>query len=628
MRRLIACLLVCFSASVCAQSIQVKPQQCVWRGGDDVAWAAPGLDDSGWTLLTKTTLPDAAHLWIRCHVPLDRLRGVEKPSITVHLVSAYELFFQGVREGGNGNLRSGYFSADRTRIYPIALSGGSAPGIIALRITYRAYAAHGGDPVVLKLGSEQELRGEKAQKILDAVKPDLGYVTLYGIVGVVGVIGLGLFWYDRSRQPLLWLSLYCVFFAMMRVNTLATAAQVDYSSLIVLLVTLIGQFSFIFQLAFFFSVARKRVPWWIWVAYVISSVMDGVLVLQGLGSPSLSHRLGHFYPSTLLMSMAASTLLTLAPFVAFWPWNRIPGRLRPIAFCCFLWGLSDFVYFAYQLVVNDWLNQHARYIQHVAILFDMRALLSGVTVLVILALLFREQRRITEERAALAGEMQAAREIQRILAPDELACAPGLSVRVAFRPVREVGGDFYLCRVLGDGRQRILLGDVSGKGTAAAMTAALLLGGAEDHDALAPGELLSHLSRVLSESRVGGFATCVCADFYDSGKVTLANAGHLPPYCGGEELATVSALPLGVGRMDGGYEESSFALEPGDTLTFLSDGVVEARSSTGELFGFDRACAISDRSAEEIAGAAQEFGQEDDITVLTLTFAPAEVLHA
>jgi serine phosphatase RsbU (regulator of sigma subunit) len=60
-------------------------------------------------------------------------------------------------------------------------------------------------------------------------------------------------------------------------------------------------------------------------------------------------------------------------------------------------------------------------------------------------------------------------------------------------------------------------------------------------------------------------------------------------------------------------------------LTLLSDGVVEARNSAGELFGFDRTQAISGQSAQNIAGAAQAFGQEDDITVLTLTLSPAPV---
>jgi hypothetical protein len=70
---------------------------------------------------------------------------------------------------------------------------------------------------------------------------------------------------------------------------------------------------------------------------------------------------------------------------------------------------------------------------------------------------------------------------------------------------------------------------------------------------------------------------------------------------------------------------ATIALAPGDTLTFLSDGVVEAQNETGQLFGFERARNISVQSAEEIASAAQRHGQQDDITVLTLAFAGAEV---
>jgi phosphoserine phosphatase RsbU/P len=69
-------------------------------------------------------------------------------------------------------------------------------------------------------------------------------------------------------------------------------------------------------------------------------------------------------------------------------------------------------------------------------------------------------------------------------------------------------------------------------------------------------------------------------------------------------------------------------LQPADTITLLTDGVVEARNSAGELFGFDRTRAISGQPAEKIAQTAQRFGQEDDITVLTLTLAPVEVAHA
>jgi sigma-B regulation protein RsbU (phosphoserine phosphatase) len=77
------------------------------------------------------------------------------------------------------------------------------------------------------------------------------------------------------------------------------------------------------------------------------------------------------------------------------------------------------------------------------------------------------------------------------------------------------------------------------------------------------------------------------------------------------------ALPLGILR-GASYEVTQFCLEPVSRLTFYSDGVVEAQSPKGELFGFDRAKAISTQPAAAIAEAAKQFGQEDDITVVTI----------
>ena len=67
------------------------------------------------------------------------------------------------------------------------------------------------------------------------------------------------------------------------------------------------------------------------------------------------------------------------------------------------------------------------------------------------------------------------------------------------------------------------------------------------------------------------------------------------------------------------YAEAQVQLAPGDRLTFISDGVIEARNAAGELFGFDRTRQLSSRAAEQIAEAAVKFGQQDDITVLTLS---------
>jgi serine phosphatase RsbU (regulator of sigma subunit) len=97
----------------------------------------------------------------------------------------------------------------------------------------------------------------------------------------------------------------------------------------------------------------------------------------------------------------------------------------------------------------------------------------------------------------------------------------------------------------------------------------------------------------------------------------VANAGHLPPYLNSQEVALPGGLPLGV-LPDVTYEEVQLYLHPGDRILLLSDGVVEARNPSGELFGFDRVHNLSNQSAFYIADAAKAFGQDDDITIVAV----------
>jgi serine phosphatase RsbU (regulator of sigma subunit) len=138
--------------------------------------------------------------------------------------------------------------------------------------------------------------------------------------------------------------------------------------------------------------------------------------------------------------------------------------------------------------------------------------------------------------------------------------------------------------------------------------------------------MLTRLNECLAGRTDGGFVTCVCALITPDGLLTLANAGHLSPYRNGVEVACEPGLPLGIVR-NADYGEVSLQLGAGDTLTFISDGVVEARSAQGELFGFERTLQISGLSARRIAEAAAQFGQEDDITVLSISY-PAAVAMA
>jgi hypothetical protein len=231
--------------------------------------------------------------------------------------------------------------------------------------------------------------------------------------------------------------------------------------------------------------------------------------------------------------------------------------------------------------------------------------------------------RSARQEQRLRTEMESARRVQGQLVPVELPRFAHFACDAAYRSAGEVGGDFYQLFPRADGSALILIGDVSGKGLRAAMLGTLIVGaaGALEQENLAPAEMLGRLNRYLYGRTDGGFATCLCALLAPNGALAIANAGHLSPYRNSRELACESGLPIGI-VPEAVYTETHTQLAPGDALTFLSDGVVEARNAAGELFGFDRAREISMKPAAQIAEDAARFGQEDDITVLTIALPP------
>jgi len=223
------------------------------------------------------------------------------------------------------------------------------------------------------------------------------------------------------------------------------------------------------------------------------------------------------------------------------------------------------------------------------------------------------------EKVLLESEMAAARQVQQVILPDPHQSFPGFAVESVYKPAREVGGDFFQIVPAGEGGLLLVIGDVSGKGLPAAMLVSLLIGSictmaGDTHD---PAALLGKLHQQIAGRTADGFATALAAFIAGDGRITLANAGHLPPYLDGKEIEVPGALPLGIAG-GGRYEARTAELRPGGRLTFLSDGVVEARNGSGALFGFERAKAISKEPAGAIAEAAAQFGQADDITVVTI----------
>jgi hypothetical protein len=634
MRKLLLLLLLALSFPTFAQSVlNIDTQPCLYHAGDDPAWAAPDLDETGWKPYSQWKLnPDQPRVWVRCRPDLSSLRAAANPAIQISLWAAYQLYVDGDLIGSAGNIRSGNFSMNTVRSFPLPFAA-LHPATIALRITLRLarkLPVSPLPPLELSAGADFVLRGQRAARLLAQSEPNLGPAVCFSIAGVLGVIAFGFFLYDTSRRELFFLALVSICSACTFLNYLFVSALVPYTSTVYLASWSVSALATVVaRPVFFFVLARRDVPLVFWILTALSALSYLPIAFCAFLPPAQALWLESFDVRYLDLPRYLALMATYtAPFFAFWPYSRITRRMWPLAGLCFLFGATTAALYAVRATALGRIpgipDLFSRWDSAVS---ATRAVVEVCVMVALFALLFREQRQIALDRAALAGEMLAAQEIQRALVPASIDCLPGFHIEVEFRPMRHVGGDFYNCRTLTGDRQRILIGDVSGKGAAAAMAAAVLIGAAQRRDPESPAELLDHLNLVLSDMHIAGFATCLCAEISANGVFTAANAGHLAPYLNGDEINLEAGLPLGI-TVDGNYSETRLQLSAGDRLTLLSDGVVEAQSSSGELFGFDRARAISIHSASQIAQAAQDHGQEDDITVLTLTFAPVGVAHA
>jgi serine phosphatase RsbU (regulator of sigma subunit) len=241
-----------------------------------------------------------------------------------------------------------------------------------------------------------------------------------------------------------------------------------------------------------------------------------------------------------------------------------------------------------------------------------------------LGLFIRDLIRDRRDKLRMAAELEAARAVQLVLVPEQIPAIPGFALEAVYMPFSEVGGDFFQILPLPGNSVLAAVGDVSGKGVPAAMTVSHLVGilrfAAETSSS--PEIILAALNRSLCDRGGQGFTTCLVLRCDHDGTLTVANAGHIAPFLNGKEISIENGLPLGLAASSI-YPETTVSLPHKAQLTLLSDGVVEAQNAKGELFGFDRTAAISTQTAESIASTVQAFGQEDDITVVTLSLTTA-----
>jgi sigma-B regulation protein RsbU (phosphoserine phosphatase) len=264
--------------------------------------------------------------------------------------------------------------------------------------------------------------------------------------------------------------------------------------------------------------------------------------------------------------------------------------------------------------------------------------LKVLTTLASVAAIRVENARLVEARfqqERLERELQLAMEIQQRFQPTAPPIVSGYEFQGISFPCYEIGGDYYDFIKRDDGRLVIALGDVSGKGTAAALLMSSLHASIHaqtgSHDTLV--QTISAVNRYLAENIPSNrFVTLFYAELDpDSGALSFLNAGHNPPLivhaAGTVEQLASGGLPLGI-KADADYREGRTTLQPGDVLVIYSDGVTEAASPNGEEFGPTRLYEVVSRNVEasaagirdRIESALTKFSQgtqaADDITLV------------
>jgi len=237
--------------------------------------------------------------------------------------------------------------------------------------------------------------------------------------------------------------------------------------------------------------------------------------------------------------------------------------------------------------------------------------------------------------------LEIARDVQKAFIPQEPPSIPGLVCATFYKPAHSIGGDYYDFLQLENGRWGIAIGDVSGKGIGAALVMASLQASVraqalQPH--VDPSILIGHVNRLVHESSpVHFFASLFYAEYEPASRVlTYVNAGQNPPIvirCQHGESRVFRLQPGGapVGMFaDSKYNAVSFQLEDGDILVACTDGIIEAESVQGELWGQQRLEGLfsscprqtARQVLQEIVNEVSRFSgaarQKDDITLLVI----------
>jgi hypothetical protein len=391
-----------------------------------------------------------------------------------------------------------------------------------------------------------------------------------------------------------------------------------------LLGLLAGAVSTIAALAFFSTVLHRRRSrlWWMVCIAAAASPLTAALIYFQWTSVGVS------FAISVLGSLPAEVWIIAALFAGAFKKDASARLLLVPAVLFYGSGLVSIISrIAWQLTGDSQLLYSPLVFARRPFPFDLDDLISYIFIFSLLIFLVRRFSLARQEETRLSNEMEAARSIQSLLVPS--SAAPNTSrfaVESVYLPANEVGGDFFqILPQSSDGSLMVVAGDVSGKGLPAGMLVAMLVGAIRTtaETTTEPLAMLQALNRRIV-GRGDAKATCVALRIDADGNATLANAGHLPPYLNGQPVEMEGALPLGVIE-DAEFSVMRFKVNEQDRLVLMSDGIAEAADANGQLFGFERVNALmrTASSAGEVASAAQTFGQDDDISVISVTLTTA-----
>lgn len=608
---------------------------------EDVASAPPAKDESS-SAAKPGSRSRSRYVWFRIHIRLAPNHGpiallIELPvsaGTTIAVGStglSSDVYANGRHiqpEGPHGNAPQRYQAI--SRIYDLNVPGDETSLTLVVRNYYisygnGAYASFFSNHTLL-LGSS----GDLARELTLGSNRSL-FERLPGLIDsilfvVLAVFLFALYFAQKGHPEYLWLALHELAQAPICFVELAgSSARIDtfwYAALVIELFFVSAYLFFEFLVVFLALRRRWYIRWFRYTAPGLAAVGPTLLFVGH--STAVAILFACVFAASLVWMLGWSIFVFATLIAAAVRRNFEAGLLLfPLLFTI----LGSVELIATPAVSDD--KTGAAYHSPLTIAagpipIHMYSVGDFAGILVIVLIVYFRFMRIHREQERASSELDAARSVQELLIPQEKIAAPGFEVESVYSPANEVGGDFFHVYAAGHEGLLVVIGDVAGKGLKAAMNVSLLIGALRRTHERSPAKILESLNSVLSGTE--SFTTCQAVWFGANGELVIANAGHLPPYLNSQEIVLPGQLPLGV-LPHANYEEARFYLHPGDRILLLSDGVVEARQPSGELFGFDRVRHICNQSAFYLADAAKSFGQQDDITVLTIR-RKAEVMAA